>query len=138
MIEPKEVLVKGKKFIISKFPAYDGREILTCYIASGVPKIGDYKRNEEISQKMMGFVGVPIEGAPQPLMLITKDLVNNHVSGAEMLIDLEFTIMEYNFSFFQRGQVLSLFQDLAQKVRQWISKTWTDLLEVSSRTVKQP
>ena len=58
LLEPKEIELpdqSGKlhKFIISKFSAFDGREICTQYPMSALPKLGDYKANEEILQKIV-------------------------------------------------------------------------------------
>lgn len=68
MLEPieKEIpLPDGgtKTFILSKFPAIAGREIVTQYPTTGAPKIGDYKTNEALMLKLMAYVAVPIEGA---------------------------------------------------------------------------
>ena len=62
LIEPKEIELpdqggKPQKFIISKFSAFDGREICTQYPMSALPKLGDYKANEEILQKMLALCG---------------------------------------------------------------------------------
>ena len=67
MIEPKEITVetqKGEKrvYILSKFPAVQGREIIAKYPLSAMPKLGDYAVNEETMLKLMAFVAVPREG----------------------------------------------------------------------------
>ena len=104
MIDPKEIEVttqRGelKKFIISKFPAFIGREICTQYPMSALPKLGDYRANEEILLKMMGFVAVPIKDG-NPLRLSTRELIDNHVDSWETLAKLELELMQYNCSFF--------------------------------------
>lgn len=141
MLETKEISVKQqdeteKTYIISKFPAIAGREIVTQYPLTGLPKIGEYASNEELMYKLMKFVGVPRDtGAP--LMLTTKDLINNHVDSWETLLRIEAAMMEYNCSFFQNGRISSLFEDFVQKAQQWITKTLIPLSPSSSKKVKQ-
>ncbi len=139
LIEPKETEINGKIFILSKFPAVAGREIVTQYVASGIPKLGDYKRNEELMIKMMKFVAVPREGG-QPLCLSSVDLINNHVTGEdswETLGKLEMAMMEYNCSFFRNGQISTFFGDLSKRLPALITKMWTALSAQSSQTEKQ-
>ncbi len=67
MIEPKTIAIvdgngKEKDFIISKFPAIQGREIIAKYPTSSLPKIGDYAVSEETMLKLMAFVAVDING----------------------------------------------------------------------------
>lgn len=140
MIQPKETEIDGKIFILSKFPAIAGREIVTQYVASGIPKIGDYKRNEELMLKLMAYVGVPRAEGP-PLMLATPNLVNNHVLSEdswETLGKIEIAMMEYNCSFFRSGRISTFFDGIAQKIPVWISKIWTDLSARSLPTEKPP
>ena len=61
MIEAKTVTIDDKEFIISKFPAVAGREIIAKYPFSSLPKLGDYKINEETMLKLMHYVAVTIE-----------------------------------------------------------------------------
>lgn len=136
MIEPKEVQIDGKTFILSKFPAVQGREIVAKYPLSAMPKLGDYEVNEETMLKLMAFVGVPRDGAP--LMLTTRALVDNHCGSWETLAKIEIAMMEYNVSFFGNGQGLSFLESLAQKALVSISKTLTDSLAQSSAAGKRP
>src|SRR5580698_10074545 len=121
MIKTKEIVIDEKKFIISKFPATDGREILVRYFPSGIPKIGDYKTNEECMFKMMKFVKA-VSG-DHHIELATKQIIDNHVEDATMLVQLEWAMLEYNFGFFLKGRVSTFLNDIAQKVPEWTSKT---------------
>lgn len=137
MIEPKEIDIDGKKFIISKFPAMAGREIIAKYIPSIMPKVGDYKVNEETLLKMMKYVGVVIEGQKNPLVLSTQALIDNHVKDWEVLAKLEIATMEYNCSFFLNGRISTFLEDIAQKLPEWIIKMLTHLSQLSSKVEKQ-
>lgn len=125
LIEPKEVEVCGKKFIISKIPAVQGRKITAVYLASNIPKLGEYAASEEIMLELMCFVGVPIENGVLPLN--QRALVDNHVKDWEMLVRLEAVMMEYNCRFLQGERVSTFFDDVAQKLPAWISKMWMAL-----------
>jgi len=137
MIEPKEVIIDEKVFILSKFPAVAGREIVVNYPISGLPKIGDYKRNEEIMLKLMAYVAVPHANG-QPLKLSNQVMVDQHVKSWETLGKLEYAMLEYNCSFLQRGRISTFFDDLAQKLPAWTIKMLTDLSVRLSPKEKQP
>ena len=96
MIEPKEIQYDEKTYVISKFPAIAGREILTQYPITGAPVIGNYKANEELMLKVMSFVGVKLDGIPIPMKLETKILIDNHVKSWETLMKLEKDMIIYN------------------------------------------
>lgn len=136
MIEPKVVSIDGKEFILSKFPAIAGREIIAKYPLSGIPKLGDYQLNEETMLKLMSYVSVTIDDAP--VSLSTRGLVDNHAGSWETLAKIEVAMMEYNCSFFRDGRISTFFDDFAQKLPQWISKMLMDLSAQLSRMEKQP
>jgi hypothetical protein len=135
MIEPKEEEIDGKVYILSKFPAIAGREIIAKYPTSILPKIGDYQVSEEIMLKLMSYVAIPIKDS-KPLQLSTKALVDNHVKDWETLLKIEALMMEYNCSFFRDGRISTFFQDVAQNIPAWISKTLIALSEQLSQKVK--
>ena len=126
-----------KIFLISKFPAVAGREIIAQYPVSGMPKLGDYKVNEEIMLKLMSFVAVqPAEG-PQ-LVLNSRSLIDNHVPDWETLARLEWAMMEYNCSFFRDGKVSNFLDDLIAKLPASIISILTPLFEQSSPKNQPP
>ena len=141
MIEPKEITVetqKGEKrvFILSKFPAVQGREIIAKYPLSAMPKLGDYAVNEETMLKLMAFVAVPREGG-EPLRLTTQALVDNHVPDWETLARIERAMMEYNVSFFGNGKGSTFLEAITLKAQAFLSKTLMDLSGQSSPKGKQ-
>ena len=138
MIAPEYREIDGKTFILTKFPATKGREIVTQYLATAIPNIGDYKLNEALMLKLMSFVGIPRENGQPPLMLTTDALVDNHVPNFETLLKIEYEMMRYNCDFFQNGRASTLLSGIAHKVPAWIIKTLTRLLQQLSETVKPP
>lgn len=138
MIEPKEIVIDDRVFILSKFPAVAGREIVTQYPLSGVPKLGEYKTNQEIMLKLMCYVSVPREAPALPLALTSQALIDNHVGSWETLVKVEWAMMEYNCSFFRDGRASSFLAGIAQQFPAWLIKMWTALLGRSLPTEKQP
>ena len=139
LLEPKEVTIKtlngdDRSYVMSKFPAIAGREIVAGYPLTGIPKLGDYKANEEIMLKLMCYVA--IQKGDNTLALTTRALVDNHVPDYETLVKLEMKMMEYNTSFFGKGEVLSFFGTIAQKALASISPTLIPLLAQLSAAVK--
>lgn len=137
-LEPKEVEIDGCSFIISKFPAVEGREIVAKYASSNIPKVGQYEASEAIMLKMMTYVQrVPSDGS-DPVRLQTKALVNNHVPSWETLAKLEWEMLQYNFSFFQNGKALGFFEKLKVLAQSETSKILTASLEKLLQAAKQP
>lgn len=134
LLEPKEITLEEHTYIIHKFPAVAGREIVTKYGTSAVPKLGDYQVNEAMMFKIMNYVTVKV-GAGE-LALTSQALIDNHVPNWELLLKLEWAVMEYNCSFFQNGRLSTFFDDIAQKLPVWASKMWTALSAQSSQTNK--
>jgi hypothetical protein len=114
LLEPKIATINGKDFYLSKFPAVAGREIIAKYPLSGLPKLGDYKVNEETMLKLMNFVAV--QKGDASIRLSTPALIDNHVGDWETLARIEIAMLEYNCSFFQNGRVSTFLEDTAQKV----------------------
>ena len=141
-IEPKDktiILPDGSEriYIISKMDAISGREIVSQYPTSGLPKIGEYSLNESLMYKLMRFVSVPMDGT-RSLSLSTPDLIRNHVPDWETLAKLEWAMMEYNCSFFANGKVSSFLDELAEKLPKSILSILMPLLEQSSQKSSPP
>jgi hypothetical protein len=142
MIQPKEITIEtqggaSRTFILSKFPAIQGREIIAKYPLSAMPKLGDYAVNEETMLKLMAFVAVPQDGNP-PLALTTRALIDNHCGDWETLAKIEVAMMEYNVSFFGNGKGSTFLEAITLKAQQFLSKTLTDLSVQFSQKAKQP
>lgn len=125
-----------KAYVLSKFPAVAGREIVAKYPLSNMPKLGDYGVSEEVMLKLMAFVGVQTAGGVQPLA--TRALVDNHVPDWEVLARLEWAMLEYNCSFFANGLNSDFFASIRAKAPAWISQMLTASLGQLSQADKQP
>lgn len=125
-----------KTFILSKFPAVAGREIIAGYPLTAIPKISEYQQNEAIMRKLMAYVAVPREGG-EPIRLTTDALINNHCPDWECLARIEFEMIKRNSSFFGNGRASTFLQGIAQQARTLISKTLTDLSGQLSKVEKR-
>ena len=127
-----------KTYILHKIPYLSGaREVCTQFIPTGMPKVGDYKRNEELAQIIFSHVDVVTEtGAP--LRLSTKDLVNNHVPDFQTGVKIEKEMLEFNFGFFDTGKIYALLKDSAMKHQAKILPILTEFLGQLSVKEKQP
>lgn len=142
LIEPMEITITTQKgeersYIISKFPAVAGREIVTKYPVSNTPKLGEYQQSEEVMLKLMQFVAAVGPDGHQT-RLTTRELVNNHVPDWETLAKLEWRQLEYNCSFFGNGLNSDFFASISQKAGAWISRTLIPSLLASLQTGKPP
>lgn len=136
MIGEKEIEIglsdgTKKAFVLSKFSAVAGREIVTQYPISGLPKLGDYSTNESLMLKILAHVGV-VQKEGAPLLLTTRALVDNHVPDWEALAKIEWAMMEYNCSFFRGGKASNFLDDMLAKLPASISSILMHLLEPSS------
>lgn len=120
LLEPKTVTINNKNFILSKFPAIQGRKIISNYPLTSLPKVSEYKQNEEIMLELMKFVAVDSGG--NITRLTSPDVVNSQAGDWETLVKIELAMIEYNCSFFREGLVLSFWSGLVQKLPGWISK----------------
>ncbi len=141
LLEPKELTVtdqsgKTRSYLLSKFTALEGREIIAKYPLSSVPKLGDYAVNEEVMLKLMGFVAV--QTGDVTIRLTTRALVNNHVPDWETLARIEVAMIEYNCSFFLREKISTFFGNIAQTIPQKITEILTASLGQSLQTGKPP
>ena len=138
LLEPKEVVIDGCTFRIGKFPAVAGREIITKYPISNIPRLGDYGVSEEVMLKLMSYIERVTEPEGKAIRLVTKDLVNNHVPSWETLVKLEAAALEHNCSFFHNGKSSAFLKNLGTLAQEKVTEILTDLLAKSSQAAKQP
>lgn len=127
-LQPKEISITGqdgleRKFVISIFTATDGREIVTQYPITAAPKIGDYKTNEALMFKVLGYAAVVTESAT--LVLSTRALIDNHTGDYETLMRLEYALMEYNCSFLRAGKLSNYLELVGTKFQGLIMEMLT-------------
>lgn len=122
LLEAKESDIDGHMYILSKFPAMEGYEIATQFPVSAMPKLGDFATHKELIFKIMSYVGVKIEGRPEPLLLGSQALINNHVANWEVLGKILMAMMEYNCSFLARGKISGFLDSITDSLPSFLSK----------------
>jgi hypothetical protein len=138
LLEKKEIEIHGKTFIISKFPALDGYEIVTQLALTAIPKMAEFAQHKAMFIKMLAYVGVNSTGSVEPLQLTTEALINNHCGDWETMVQLGYAIYEYNVSFLADGRVSSFFGEVAANIPAWTTKILALWSEQSSPAAKQP
>lgn len=128
---------KTKTFILSKFPAVTGREIITQYPTTAAPKVGDYNTNETLMLKLMTFVAIPIKDR-EPIRLTSLELINNHIPSWETLIKIEWAMMQYNSSFLANGKIFDFLALMQVKGSEFLLKTLTSFVQSLSEQNKPP
>ena len=148
LIEPKklEIISKSSKdekgnqrkvnVYLSKVPAVAGRRIVTQYPMSGMPKIGNYEENEKLMYELLSYVAVELDTGVK-ILLNEKSLIDNHLCDAEMLLRVEKAMLEYNFSFFDLGEISASLKNIVQIAPEKISSILMDLLGQFSKAAKQ-
>lgn len=142
LLYPKDISLndqqgKTRHFRIGKYPAIAGREIVTQYPVASLPRLSEYKASEEIMLKLMSYVEAQQENG-EYIALSTRALVDNHAGDLEVLMRLEWASLEYNVSFFGKGENSLSLSDIVQKFRPLISQILTDLRASSSKADKPP
>lgn len=135
LLEPKKIVVDGKEYIISKFPALAGREIILHYAKIHILQSNDTQKQLEIVLKLMNYVAVELEG--KIIRLSTQALIDNHVPSWETLAKLEAYMMQYNCSFFQNGEGLNFLKKLETFAQKKITEMLMILSDTLSRKEKQ-
>lgn len=125
------------RFNIHKFNAVDGREIVSQYPISGMPIIGEYETNKRMMLKIMCFVEHILDDG-STVKLVTEVLVNNHVPGWEMLLALEWRVMEHNCTFFRDGKASGFLEGLKEDLPRLILSMLTHSSDQSSQKVSPP
>jgi hypothetical protein len=128
---------KDHNYILSKFPAVEGREILCQWPLTALPKVGDYAANETIMFKLMTYVAVQINNK-DPLRLTDKNLINNHVPDAVIGMSIEREMFNYNFGFFLEEKALTFFERLMMMIDRKVTETLMASSQQLSPTEKRP
>lgn len=131
LLEQKDIEIDGKMFVISKFPAMTGYEIVTQFPISAVPKLGDFSTHKELIYKIMCYVGVKVEGNPAILRLTTEALINNHTGNWETLSKLIMAMVENNCSFLVGGKISGFLDSIMESLPTFLAKILTSSQELS-------
>jgi len=101
LLEPKEILISGKRFLLSKLPATVGRETLLAYaytMNSNESGVVDYSKVPlNNSMRLLSYASVAVGEAW--MRLSTEEIINAHLSSINDYMDLEQKMLEHSMVF---------------------------------------
>ena len=124
---PKKIKILGsdgieREYIVGAATYFDSRKISVNYTVSGLPKLGDYKTNEEMSKLMFRYVRAVVDDKEVPL--ISDDLINYHVPDLITGMKIEFEVYERCLGFSPLGKLqqyqgewMKALQELTTKIQ---------------------
>ena len=133
LLDPKEVEIGGKTFILSKFSAFDGYEIMIRYLPVHLSNLnGDFDKIKEMVLKVMKYVAVKVDFSNSdgtkgvaPVRLETETLVNNHCSSGKIIMEVTAAMMDYNTVFFGNGKDSTFWEKLESLAEEKITEILT-------------
>ena len=127
MLEPKEILLNGKTYVLHKMETKPG---LDAYLR--FTHIESRDEREELIALLMKWVTVKLENGTETA-LSSDALINNHVPDVQTLLKLEEEMLAYNFDFFGRGEISSSLEWTEKVARTQNTEMLTDLLLALSK-----
>lgn len=137
-IQPKEYVCEeaGGTFILSKFPATVGREIMIKYPMYNAPKIFDWLKSEEVMLVAMRYVAKKLPD--REIVLENKTLIDQHISpGGLSLARVEFAQLRYNFDFLDPGCAFNIWTILRTELEESAVRILTRFVDLSSQNTLQ-
>jgi len=128
LLKPKEVEIKGCKFIISQMPCTVAQEVAFKLPPGLIPIMGNFTQAEDMYVKMLSFCE-RIYDDGRHVKLISKDVIDNNLPDFETLLLLEKEVIEYNYGFFDTEKLLTLLNGLLSRAESRVSGILTDLLD---------
>ena len=105
--EIKTINVGGKEYILHRFPAIFGYEVLNRYGIVSEMLMSDYAKAEELIMRMLAYVSVIPDNGANEIPLKTRGLIDNHISNGKHIGEIVSELMNFNFDFFPDGETLS-------------------------------
>ena len=128
LLKPKEVEIKGSKFIISQMPCTVAQEVAFKLPPGLIPIVGNFTQAEDMYIKMLSYCERVYDDGSH-VKLISKDIIDNNLPDFETLLLLEKEVIEYNFGFFDTDKLLTLLNGLLSRAESKVSGILTDLLD---------
>lgn len=140
MLKPKEITVvdidgEEKKYIITRFPATAGMEILYKLPTAGIPKIGDFEVLKETRDDIFKYVYAVTDGGE--IALTTKALIDNHVTDGTTAYKILGAMLSYNFHFLEQFSSGKFFGSISEKLLSTARSLLTEFSAQSSAKNKR-
>jgi len=145
-LSPKEIEIKytlpeggesSKKFVISMFPALDGREILTKYPQGLLMSAKNYEVSREMLLKVMTYCAAVLPDGAK-LVLESSALIENHCPTTEVLIKLEKEVILYNTAFFFNARTSNFLKGFLRQLEDGAVSALTRFAQSLSQQTSQP
>lgn len=136
-IEPKEINIDGKTFIIHKLPATVAIEIMFKFGNGVLPKIGNFALAEEMMVKMMSYASLKRPNLPD-LPLSTRELIDNHCVDYKTYLKVLEEVRRYSELFLISGNSLDFLKSLIAMLPAKLASISSQLSPVSSTESSPP
>lgn len=134
--EYKLIELNATKYRILPMDVFDGRRIMHEYPMTMLPKIGDYKANEELFKILMRYVEVEL--APNIWQkLDTDELIRQHVSAKDTIV-LEREVVDLTTGFFSSGKLMTIGMEITEFFIKKLILTLTQLSGELLQADEQP
>lgn len=132
-IEPKEIQIDGKTFVIHKIPAVTAIKVMVRFSQGIVPALGKFEDAEDMMVEIMKYVAIKRKdkatNKPLPdLFLGSKDLIDNHCVDYKTYLSVLGEIVKYNEFFFLNGNT----QDFSVLITQTLPAKLCKILNLLS------
>lgn len=138
LIKPKEIELKDldgdtHKFIISRFNALDGYELISNFPKTMFNKGGEsFKDHKEVLIKIFSHVEA-FKQDGNTIRLTSEALINNHIPDYELLMKILKEVGTYNSSFLGNVSGLSIIDQIKTKLPTLAQKILMDSLKQLSK-----
>lgn len=136
-IEPKEIQIDGKAFVIHKLPCMLAIEVQAKWLNALLPKITNFAEAEEMMVKVMAYVCIKRPNQ-ENLFLGSRELIDNHCVSYKTYLKVLEAMREYNELFFWNGSASDFYEKFIQTLPVKILQMLTPLLQQSSTPDSQP
>lgn len=137
LLEPKEIEIDGKTYVIHKLPATIAIEIMVRGAGAALPNAGDFSVLEAMMIKMMGYVAIRRANLPD-LNLGSRELIDNHCVGYKTYLKVLEAMREYNELFFVSGSLSDFSKGLMETLPAKLLKMLIPSLQPSVTPDLQP
>lgn len=136
-IEPKEIQVDGKTFVISKLPATVAVEIMMRGVGNAIPKAGDFATIEAMMLKTMSYVAIRRPNIPD-LLLNSRELIDNHCPSWTTYMKVLEEMRGYNNLFLVSENLLTFCERITAMLPGKIQEMLTRVSQQSSTQSSPP
>ena len=137
LIEPKDISVNGKTFVIHKLPATVAIEVMMRSAGGAIPKAGDFATVEAMMIKTMNYVVIRRSGQSD-LRLGSKEMIDNHCVDYKTYLTVLEEIRQYNQLFGIAGSLSDFCANLIRMLPAKLASMLTQPSPASSTPEAQP